>query len=78
MQSIRQWFVVQGCVSIFHSGSDVLWTVLGKNKKAIGKYADVFTPVGVTGGLHLRYNDPMTKKYICIHVQKNDFCTHNT
>lgn len=28
----------------------------------MGKYTDVFTPVGVTGGLHLRYNDPMTKK----------------
>ncbi len=48
-----------------------------KKKKVIGKYADVFTPVGVTGGLHLRYNDPMTKTFICIHVQ-NIFCCTQT
>lgn len=49
-----------------------------KNKNEIGKYADVFTPVGVTGGLHLRYNDPMTKKYIYIHVQKTSVALKHT
>lgn len=39
----------------------------------MGKYTDVFTPVGVTGGLHLRYNDPMTKKKNILHT-----CTKNS